>query len=137
MMSDPIEQFLAPYPPEIQAIARKLRTVIKSVMPQAHEVIYHEVINYSLSPSMAERLVYLAVMKNYVRLGFMFGGYLPDPDHMLAEEGKRLRHVKVSTLKEASQPALKRLVQAAWADGQTHIAQMKKQRRKKSTPTTE
>ena len=93
-----------------QAIARKLRTIIKSVMPQAHEMIYHEVINYSLSPSMAERLVYLAVMKNHVRLGFMFGGYLPDPDHMLAGEGKQLRHVKVSTLKQASQPALKRLV---------------------------
>ncbi len=131
VMKDPVENFLASYPSDIKEIARELRTIIRSIMPEAHEAIYHDVVNYSLSASMNERLVYLAMLKNYVRLGFMFGGYLPDPDKMLVGEGKRLRHIKVSTLKEAQQPALKRLIQAAWTDGRAHIAQMKEGQHKK------
>jgi hypothetical protein len=30
-------------------------------------------------------------MRDYVRLGFMFGGYLEDPNQMLEGTGKRLR----------------------------------------------
>jgi hypothetical protein len=41
-------------------------------------------------------------------------------------EGKRLRHVKVRTLAEAGQPALKQLVHSAWADAQEQAAQHKK-----------
>jgi hypothetical protein len=59
-------------------------------------------------------------MQEYVRLGFMFGGTLPDPQHLLVGEGKRLRHVKVRSRQEAANPALKRLVRAAWLDPQMH-----------------
>ena len=45
----------------------------------------------------------------------------PDPDHMLVGTGKRLRHVKVRTAQDASNPALQHLVEAAWADALTHM----------------
>jgi len=58
-------------------------------------------------------------MKDYGRLGFMGGAQLADPDQVLEGTGKRLRHVKIKTLKDASHPALKRLVKAAWVDAKS------------------
>lgn len=52
------------------------------------------------------------------KTGFFWGGNLPDPDRLLPGTDKRLRHVKVRTLKEADQPGLKDLVEAAWADAE-------------------
>jgi hypothetical protein len=60
-------------------------------------------------------------MKDYVRLGFMFGTHLPDPERMLIGEGLRLRHVKVRLVQEAKRPALERLVADAWLDALTHM----------------
>ncbi len=67
------------------------------------------------------RIVYICPMKDYVRLGSMFGIHLPDPDQLLIGVGSRMRHIKVRTLKEASNPALKRLVKAAWKDAKTNM----------------
>src|SRR5205823_6475993 len=72
-------------------------------------------IGYSTTQSSRDRVVYICPMKDYVRLGFMRGTQLPDPEQKLVGEGKWLRHVKVRTLKEAEQPALRHLVDAAWA----------------------
>ena len=122
-MLDPIEAFLAGNSPEVQAISRTLRAIVKSAMPQANEILFasHNHIGYSFSESMGDRVCYVCPMKDYVRLGFMFGTYLADPDQLLVGTGKRLRHVKVRTVQEASHPALQQLVQAAWADALVHM----------------
>lgn len=99
--------------------------MIKQVMPDAYETIYHGALSYSLSPAVFERLMYLALYPDYARLGFNFGIFLPDPDHILIGEGKRLRHVKIRSLDEARQPVIRQLVQAAWDDDKTHIESMK------------
>jgi Domain of unknown function (DU1801) len=52
-------------------------------------------------------------MKDYVRFGFMYGSHLADPDQRLEGTGARLRHVKLRTPQEASDPALQRLLDAA------------------------
>ena len=102
----------------MQAISHMLRDMVRTAMPAAIEVLYakHNHIGYGLSESMADRIAYICPMKDYVRLGFMFGGEPPDSQRLLAGEGKRLRHVKVWSVKEARNPALKRLVKAAWTD---------------------
>jgi hypothetical protein len=64
--------------------------------------------------------VYICPLKDYVRLGFMFGTHLDDPEQLLVGEGKRLRHIKIGSLAEAGNPALRPLVEAAWAEAQTH-----------------
>src|SRR5437899_1085436 len=118
-MPDPIEEFFAGYPPDVQAISQKLRAMVKSAMPpQANEVLFasQNHIGYSSTESMRDRICYICPMKDYVRLGFMFGTHLADPDQLLVGTGKRLRHVKVRSVQEASNPALERLVEAAWTD---------------------
>jgi hypothetical protein len=117
-MPDPIETFLSTYPPHIQAISRTLRAIAQGAMPGANELLFasQNHFAYSNTQSSHHTIVYICPMKDYVRLGFMFGGSLPDPDPVLVGEGKRLRHVKVSTEGEASNPALQRLVEAAWEE---------------------
>ena len=91
-------------------------------MPQVQEVLYasNNHIGYFISGSMADRIVYICPMKNYVRFGFMRGTQLPDPDQLLVWEGKWLRHIKIRTLQQAAHPALEPLVRAAWDDAKTH-----------------
>src|SRR5579859_3422382 len=116
-MDDPIEAFFSNYPPEIQAISRKLRAMVQRAMPKANEVLYAKDnhVGYSSSQSSRDRVVYICPMKAYVRLGFMRGTQLPDPDHLLIGEGKWLRHVKVRSADQVDNPALEGLVEAAWA----------------------
>jgi hypothetical protein len=52
-------------------------------------------------------------LKDYVRLGFYYGGGLPDSKKRLVGEGKRLRHIKIHSLVEADRPEVRRLLVAA------------------------
>lgn len=123
--TDPIEAFFAAYPPDVQAISQTLRVMVNNSVPQAHEVLFarHNHIGYLFTESMHDRVCYICPLKDYVRLGFDYGGYLDDPEQMLVGTGKRMRHVKVRTVKEAENPVLRQLVEAAWADA---ITRMKK-----------
>ena len=127
-MTDPIDPFLAGYPPGVQAIGQSLREMVKRAKPDAKEVLFARFnhFDYSLSGKMREGILYICPMKEYVRLGFFYGGELADPAHLLVGEGKRLRHVKVRTLAEAGQPALEQLVRAAWTGAHEQTAPRKK-----------
>jgi hypothetical protein len=122
-MPDPIEEFFARYPDDVQVISRKLRAMVKGAMPGANELLFasQNHVAYSFSQSRNETICYICPLNNYVRLGFMFGSHLPDPDQVLVGEGKRLRHVKVRTVEATEHPALEPLVKAAWADAITHM----------------
>jgi hypothetical protein len=123
-MTDPVDEFLAGYPADVQAIGQILRALVKRARPDAIEVLYtrQNHFDYSLSGKMREGIVYICPLQDYVRLGFYYGGDLVDPTHLLVGEGKRLRHVKVRTLADAREPALEQLVRAAWASAPEQLA---------------
>ena len=127
-MQDPIEAFFAGYPPEVQSISHILRAMVQDTMPQANELLFarQNHIAYSFSMSRRDTICYICPLKDYVRLGFMYGTHLPDPHQMLTGEGQRLRHVKVRTDEGARNPALKQLVEDAWADALTHMKKKEK-----------
>lgn len=120
---DPIEAFFAGYPPDVQAISRMLRVMVNNSMPHAYEVLFakHNHIGYLFTESMHDRVCYICPLKDYVRLGFDYGGYLDDPEQMLEGTGKRMRHVKLRSVKESENPALKQLVEFAWAYAILHM----------------
>jgi hypothetical protein len=115
-MVDAVDEFFAKYPAEVQAISRILRAWVKAAMPGANELLLanQNHVAYSTSISSAGTIVYICPMRDYVRLGFMFGKGLPDPGGVLVGEGKRIRHVKVRSLEQARDRVLERLVEAAW-----------------------
>src|SRR5947209_20381876 len=97
--------------------------MVRSAMPEAHEMLFasQNHFAYSFKESRRDSIVYICPMQNYVRLGFMFGTHLDDTDQLLVGEGQRLRHIKVKTVEEANRPAVRRLVEEAWADALTHM----------------
>lgn len=121
-MPDPIETLLGSLPGEIQSISRALRQMAKEAIPSAHEFVYHGAINYGPSLSPAQRFCYIAPQTHHVNLGFFYGTYLPDPQHLLVGTGKRMRHVKVRSLEEASNPHLRDLLTVAWSTGDPRAA---------------
>ena len=134
-MADVVEGFLSNYPEEIRRMSAELRNVARKVMPGAHEFLYYDAINYSLSDSPLERICYISPMPRYVTLGFLFGARLDDQHHVLQGVGKRARHVKISTLEEARNPSLKELLKAAWTQGADPVAKM--EQRTKKTPRSQ
>jgi len=132
-MPDSVEMFLSNYREEIQTISRELRAIARRAMSGAHEFLYYDAINYSLSNSPLERICYIRPLQKRVTLGFLFGRQLDDPHHLLQGTGKRMRHVKVRALEDTRNPALEELVKAAWANGADARAQMKQQKMKRQT----
>jgi hypothetical protein len=50
---------------------------------------------------------------HHVNLGFYYGAGLPDPEGLLEGSGKELRHIKIHTLEQVKQPAVRKLVEEA------------------------
>jgi hypothetical protein len=121
-MPEQMDDYLHSYAPELQAIISTLREIATKSMPGAHEMLYHGAIGYSLTRSPFDRICYIAPQQKYVNFGFFFGTHLPDPHHLLVGEGKRMRHVKVRSLEDASNPALEQLMKEAWKDAPHSIA---------------
>jgi hypothetical protein len=119
-------EFLSSYPEEIRRISVELRKMARSTMPRAHEFLYYDAINYSLDDSPLGRICYISPMEKYVTLGFLFGARLDNPHHLLQGIGKRARHVKIRTLEEARNPALKELIKVAWTHGTDPVPKMKR-----------
>ncbi len=118
-MIDPVDAFFAGYAPEIQEICRVLRAMVLGAMPEAVERLYadQDHVNYQLTQAARDELVYICPLRDYVRLGFYYGGSLPDPSKVLIGTGKRLRHAKVYSAEAAREPVLEQLVRDAWDEG--------------------
>ena len=56
---------------------------------------------------------YLHRTKNHVTLGFHHGAELKDPKGLLEGDGKDMRHVKLTTVAAARDPAIRRLIKQA------------------------
>jgi hypothetical protein len=105
--------------PAVGKVARRLRQLVAEVHPDAVEVPrpseQHASYGVGLN-KMSEIYGYICPLKEYVRLGFYFGGALPDPEKLLEGSGKRLRHIKIYSLEEAERPAVRALLKAAVAE---------------------
>ena len=65
---------------------------------------------------MTENYAYIGVQKSCVNLGFYHGAVLSDPTGLLEGTGKKLRHVKIHSLKAARARALKELLRQSVSD---------------------
>jgi len=121
-MPDPVEELLSSYPEGIRAIIRELRKTARNAMPGAHEFLYYDAVNYSLDDSPLRRICYISPMHDHVTIGLLFGARLSDKYGLLRGNGKNARHIKIKTLKEAKNPAIKELVKAAWVQGPGRVS---------------
>jgi len=112
-----IDESLKDHPARLQALAHDLRQLVKTQVPQAKESVNAWGIpTFSLVGSFA----FFLIAKSHLSLGFALGTSLKDPHHLLEGTGKNLRHVKIRTPEDLSQPGLAELIiDAARLDRET------------------
>jgi hypothetical protein len=111
-------ELLAGVDPDLAAIARRLRAVIRAVDVNTVETVRlgDNAATYGVGPKkMTDGYTYIMPMRGYVNLGFYQGALLADPERLLEGTGKGLRHVKIRSLVEANRPPVRALVAAALA----------------------
>lgn len=64
---------------------------------------------------------YVDVFKAHVNVGFFRGAELPDPRRLLEGTGKFMRHVKLGPGRDVDDKALRKLIEAAYADMQARL----------------
>ena len=96
----PPELFLEGYPPGIQAIADRLRTVVLAAVPDAIERVRigWRLIGYDVPVGKRTRyFAFVAPELEHVHLGFEYGIWMTDPDGMLRGAHLGLRKVRYFT----------------------------------------
>lgn len=112
---------------EVQQLARTVRDLVYDVLPQTIEVVWPKQgsVGWGTGPKkFTEQFAYLMPFKRHVTFGFYRGGELPDPDGLLPVSGGAqvsgtlsMRSLKLSSLDDVRQPALRALVEAATKQG--------------------
>ena len=98
---------------EMQAISNELRNLLIEIMPTLTEVVWEnqKIAGYGIGPKkMSEHFAYIDPHKNHVNLGFMYGADLDDPEQLLEGTGKKLRHIKIRSLSQVSDPEIRKLL---------------------------
>jgi hypothetical protein len=108
-----IEKFLEHFPPELHDIVWELRNIVASVAPAATEVTRRNGLTYfhqQRGGPVSAGICQITILSNHVRLAFIHGAFLPDPESLL--EGDRLykRYVRIESYEQAPWDALKDLI---------------------------
>jgi hypothetical protein len=119
----PRDRLLASYPPEVQDLALRTRTLILEslrVLPRVEETVDApaRIIGYGCGPGYRGLVCTVILSRAEVKLGFNRGAELPDPGAILEGTGKVHRYVRLRTVVDLKKPGLKRLfkaAQTAWA----------------------
>jgi hypothetical protein len=113
------DEVIEHFDPEIQAIARALRTTIASVHDRPVEIAWprQRIASYGIGPKkMSEHYAYIAPQVAYVNLGFYHGVVLTDTGGLMEGAGKRLRHIKIRSQADSARKEIRSLLEAAVAD---------------------
>ncbi len=112
-------KFLAPYGPEITALALAVRALVMDEAPGAAELIYDAynavATGFSFTGRPSDACIHIAVYAKWVNLGFNYGAGLPDPKKLLQGTGRRVRHLRIASPADLERPFVRRFVKAAVA----------------------
>jgi hypothetical protein len=111
----PVTEYIRNVPADLRPTLQAARKTIKQIAPKATETAWRTwPIRYRQDD------LYVVAVGNYPRwisVFFFRGGELDDPDAVLEGTGKLMRHIKLREPKDASRPALKRMLGRAFRAG--------------------
>ena len=112
-----VDRLLGEHPAEIQAIERALRAAIRAAFPEAVEQVDfgNKLIAFGRSMKIRGLLFAVIAHQSWVNLQLADGVDLPDPDGLVEGTGKRVRHVKIRSVEQASSRRVLRLIEAQLA----------------------
>jgi hypothetical protein len=113
--NNPVTRFFDEYPAAVPALARRLRKVICSALPDAREELDRSgrVVGYSYGPGYAGLVCTIILSKSAVKLGIVGGAQMVDPTSLLEGVGKRHRYVAFAEASDFERPGIRELLHAA------------------------
>jgi hypothetical protein len=114
-----VVEFFDGYPTKVRDVALGLRTIVRSAMLNAREMLDRSarIVGYGFGPGYADMICVIIPSKKGVKLGIVRATELPDPKGLLEGSGKVHRHVvfaESSDLRRAGLNALLASAIAAW-----------------------
>ena len=107
---------LKTYDRGIQELTLALRELVTEELAPCHEYIlevYIISLNYGPTERLKESICYIGVQDSYINLGFHRGTSLRDPQGILEGTGKQMRHIKIRTMEDLLNPAIRAYLQEA------------------------
>jgi len=92
-----LDRFLDAFTPEIATVARKTLASMRRRLPSAKELVYdnYNALACGFGPSerASDVIFSIAIYPKWIRLFFLQGAKLPDPDGLLEGKGSVARHI--------------------------------------------
>ncbi len=106
------EEVLSKFEPKQAEIAQKLRSIVKTALPDASETVRRGVITYILND---KDFATINSYEDHVDLG-LFAGSRIDDEHLKGTGlGKDIRHIKIVSMKKLDEAEITRLLKEAAA----------------------
>jgi hypothetical protein len=114
----PIEGFIAKQPAHLRSILEELRKLVQEVAPEAQSSLKWGMPVYTLNGAMMCALAGHKSHVNFVLSGPP--GTFPDPESLLAGEGKTGRHLKLTSIDQLPRDAVR-----GWLRSAAEVARLK------------
>ena len=115
-----LDSFMAKYSAEVVADARHALDFLQDRLPTALRLVYDNynalVIGFASGEKASDAFLSIALYPKYVRLFFLRGVDLEDPDHLLEGNGAQVRSIKLKPAVRIEEPAVGALIDAAVAN---------------------
>jgi hypothetical protein len=108
-----IETWLAEQPAELAALARTWFEVMRACGHDVRELMHDDQPTACVGDA---AFAYVDAFTRHVNVGLFRGAELPDPAGLLEGTGTFMRHVKLRPDRPFDSPALKALIEVAYAD---------------------
>lgn len=112
-----LADFLAKFNPEIEAMAKAVRSKLQARLPGAMELVYDNynalAIGYGPSERASEAIFSIALFPRWVSLFFLQAKGLRDPEGLLQGSGKVARHIVLQRAADIDTPAFEDLIAQA------------------------
>ena len=114
-----LERFIKRFSPEVAATARAVLARMLTRVPGATVLVYdnYNALAMALGPTerSSEAVFSIAVFPRWVSLFFANATRLPDPDHTLEGDGKKMKHVKLRAATDWDAAPVQKLIDEALA----------------------
>jgi len=111
-----LDRYLEHTPPELQDIVLELRNLIASVAPYAAEVRHSRGFSYyddRRGGPVSAGICQINIFKDHIRLAFIHGAFLPDPQRLLEGAPKYKKYIRLTSFENTPWDYLKSLIMAS------------------------
>ena len=111
-----IEKHLQLIPPELRDIVLEIRNIVASVAPGATERQHSRGFSYyekERGGPVSAGICQIGIFPDHIRLGFIHGSFLPDPDGLLVGEPKYKKHLRIYHYEDAPWEYMRKLIEAS------------------------